>query len=121
MRVFLAFGLAFVIVTTAAWGQNPDQSSNGWFRVSWQPRPGALPSTIEGHVYNNSTVRVTDVRLQVEGLDADSHPVGQRLAWAIGDIVPGGETSYVAETIPGAVNYRVTVLSFDLVSVSQAP
>jgi len=121
MRVFLAFGLALVLMTTAAWGQSHDQSPNGWFRVSWEPRPYGPPSTIEGNVYNTSPYRVTDVRLRVEGLDAGNHPVGQSLAWAIGDIVPGGETSYVVEAIPGAVNYRVTVLSFDVISVGQAP
>ena len=42
-----------------------------------------------------------------------------RFAWAIGDIAPGGETSYVVETIAGAVAYRVTVMSFDVVSVGQ--
>jgi len=40
--------------------------------------------------------------------------------WALGDIGPNGETSVVAETIPGAVTYRITVVSFDLVSV-EAP
>ncbi len=34
---------------------------------------------------------------------------------------PGGETSYVAETIAGAVAYRVTVVSFDVVSRAKTP
>ncbi len=72
-------------------------------------------------VFNDSPYRVTDVRLQVEGLDADHHLVGRTLAWAIGDIAPGGETSFVAEPMPGAVRYRITVVSYDLVSLGQAP
>jgi len=111
MKLALAFGLAVVLLTPAAWGQNHEQ-----FRVSWAPRPHALPSSIEGQVHNDSSFRVTDVRLQVEGLDGNSRPVGQAFAWAIGDIVPGGETSFVVETIPGAVTYRIHVHSFDVVS-----
>jgi hypothetical protein len=94
---------------------------NGSFRVSWQPRPGHLPPTIEGRVYNNSPFRVTDVQLQVEGLDGGNQRVGERLAWAYGDLAPGRETSYVVETIPGAVTYRISVVGFDVVSVGQAP
>src|SRR5438105_3316768 len=75
---------------------------------------------IEPIVHNDSRYRVTDVQLRVEGLNADNHEVGQRVVWALGDIAPSGETSVVAERIPGAVNYRITVVSFDLVSV-EAP
>jgi hypothetical protein len=77
--------------------------------------------TIKGNVFNDSPYRVTDVRLQIDGLDADRRLVGRRLAWAFGDIVPGGETSFVAEPLPGAVDYRITVVSYDLVSQPQAP
>jgi hypothetical protein len=63
---------------------------------------------------------VTDVRLQVEGLDSDRQTVGRTFVWAFGDIAPGGETSFVAEPMPGAVSYRITVVSYDLVSLGQA-
>ena len=36
-------------------------------------------------------------------------PVGQCFSWAFGDIAPGGETSFVAEPIPSAVAYRISV------------
>lgn len=123
VRIALALGIVLGLTTSAGWGQTATPPPSGWFRASWQPRPGDLPSTIQGSVYNSSPYRVTDVRLQVEGIDGENHPVGQLFAWAIGDIPPGGESSYVADTIPGAVAYRVTVVSYDLVSVSevQAP
>ena len=121
LRIYVALGFGLVLMAAAAWGQNRDRVPNDLFHVTWAPRALGVAPTIEGHVHNDSTLRVTDVRLQVEGLDADSRPVGQRFAWALGDIVPGGETSFVIETIPGAVNYRITVISYDVVSVSQAP
>jgi hypothetical protein len=40
-----AFGLAVVLLTPVAWGQNRER-----VRVTWAPRPNALPSSIEGHV-----------------------------------------------------------------------
>jgi len=117
----LTFALALVLLTTAAWGQTDEQGAQRWFRVSWAPPADGVVSTIKGSVFNDSPYRVTDVRLQIEGLDADRHPVGLRLAWAVGDIVPGGETSFAAEPLPGAVSYRITVVSDDLVSLGQMP
>jgi hypothetical protein len=117
----LTFGLALVLLATAAWGQTDTLAAQGWFRVSWVPPTGGVVSTIKGSVFNDSPYRVTDVRLQIEGLDADRHSVGRRLAWAIGDIVPGGETFFAAEPLPGAVSYNITVVSYDLVSVGEAP
>jgi hypothetical protein len=43
------------------------------------------------------------------------------MAWALGDIAPGGESSFVAESVPGSVSNRITVVSFAVVSVVQAP
>ncbi len=120
----LAFGLGFILLTTTAGGQTGqtgEQAARPWFQVSWAPPTAGVVSSIKGSVFNDSPYRVTDVRLQVEGLDADHHLVGRTLAWAIGDIAPGGETSFVAEPMPGAVSYRITVVSYDLVSLGQAP
>jgi hypothetical protein len=89
--------------------------------VSWGPETDHVTSRIEGRVHNDTGFRVTDVRLQVEGLDADRHPVGRTFAWALGDIAPGGATSFVAERMPAAVTYRIVVYSFDVVSVGPTP
>ena len=122
-KISCALGLVVVLLTSAAWGQSRGESPNGWFRVSWAPQENGATRTprIQASVHNDSPYRVTDVRLRVEGLDADNHPVGRRNAWALGDIAPGGDTAFVVESMPGAVNYRITVISFDLVSAGQAP
>jgi hypothetical protein len=122
-RRILGFGLALILLATAAWGQTGptgEQGAQRWFRVSWVP-PSDGAATIKGSVFNDSQYRVTDVRLQIEGLDADRHLVGRSLAWAIGDIPAAGETFFVAEPLPGAVNYRITVVSWDLVSRDRMP
>jgi len=114
MRTYLALGLVLVVLTSPARGQNWDS----WFRVSWGPEAnGKTPTArIEASVHNDSPYHITDMELAVEGLSADQHPVGQRLVWALGDIDPGSESSFVTEAIPGAVTYRITVISFDIVS-----
>jgi len=119
-----ALVLGLVLLTTTAWaqtGQTGEQAAQRWFHVRWAPPTDGVVSLIKGSVFNDSPYRVTDVRLQVEGLDPDRHPVGRTLVWAFGDIVPGGETSFVAEPMPDAVSYRITVVSYDLVSQGQAP
>ena len=120
----LVFALGLVLLTIPASGQvgqTGEPAAQRWFRVSWAPPTEGVVSRIKGSVFNDSPYRVTDVRLQVEGLDSDRHPVGRTLVWAFGDIAPSGETSFVAEPVPGAVNYRITVVSYDLVSLDQAP
>jgi len=118
----LAFALGLALLTMPAWGQagqTGEQAAQRWFRVSWAPPTEGVVSSIKGSVFNDSPYRVTDVRLQVEGLDPDRQPVGRTLVWAFGDIAPGGETSFVAEPVPGAVSYWITVVSYDLVSLGQ--
>ena len=114
MRTYLAFGLILVVLTSPAWGQDWDR----WFHTSWGPEANGKTPTprIEASVRNDSPYRVTDVELEVEGLSDDQHSVGQRLVWALGDIDPGSESSFVTEAMPGAVTYRITVVSFDIVS-----
>jgi hypothetical protein len=56
-----------------------------------------LPSTIEARVDDTSPFRAIDLRLQIEGVDAANHGMGERLVWANDEIAPGGTTSYFAE------------------------
>ncbi len=120
MRAAIALALA-LMVPAAASAQERGRPANDSFHVSWHSAPGGVMHRIEGRVRNPSHVRVTDVRLQVEGLDADGQPVGRTFAWALGDITPGGETSFVVDGMRGAATYRIAVESFDIVSGAQAP
>ena len=88
------------------------------FLTSLAPGESDTPTPrIQASVRNDSPYRVTDVQLEVEGLTADDRSVGRRVVWALGDIESGGESSFVIEAMDGAVTYRITVTSFDLVSV----
>ena len=121
MRVVIALALALILPTPAVWGQHGGQPANGSFRVNWELATDRMTPRIEGRVHNDSRYRVTDVRLHVEGFNADGQPVGRTFAWALGDIRPGDETSFVVACMRDAVTYRIKVNSFDLVSEGQVP
>jgi hypothetical protein len=110
------FALTLMLAATVAWGQEQRPPETDAFRVSWQSERDPVASRIEGIVHNESVLRVTDVRVRIEGVDAASQPVGLAFAWAVGDIEPGGDTSFVFDAIPNAVNYRFAVVSYDVVS-----
>jgi hypothetical protein len=119
-RAIRGLALALALIASPADAQVPGHAS-GSFHVTWEPRRVGVAPSIEGRVHNDSTARVTNVRLQVEGFAADDHLVGRRYAWAAGDVGPGGETYFVVESIPQAVSYRIGVVSYDVVSSFQAP
>ena len=108
-------GLTLLLVTTAASAQNAAVPST-WFQVIWEERPMGGAPTIGGWVQNDTSYRVCDVRLRVEGVDAAGQAVGDELAWTIGDIAAGSRGYFVVAAIPGATTYRITVASFDVVS-----
>ena len=121
MKIFAAaLVLGIAVLTATPWGHAAESRAE-WFRVNWEPRPTSVLPRIGGRIHNQSQYRVTNVRVQIEGLDAADAQVGQIYSWALGDIVPGGETSFVAEAMPDAVSYRMSVVSFDIVAGPQAP
>jgi hypothetical protein len=59
------------------------EAAGGFFRAEWSVP--ALPpafTKIEGYVYNDSRLRVTDVRLRVASLDTAGRAVGQTMGWS---------------------------------------
>jgi hypothetical protein len=93
------------------------EAAGGFFRAEWSVP--ALPpafTKIEGYVYNDSRLRVTDVRLRVASLDTAGRAVGQTMGWVIGDIPPSSRAYFEISLATPAAAYGVTVVSFDVVS-----
>src|SRR5262244_1224909 len=103
-------------VSPTAWAQNFGGSPAPWFHVTWDERRHGPVEKIEGYVQNASPFRVTNVRLQIDGLDGGRRPVAQAFGWTIGDIPPGDRGYFIAPAISGATAYQITVSSFDVVS-----
>ena len=112
----VGLGVVLMLVATAASAQDQIPAVPGAFRVSLEREQHPVAGRIVGQVHNGSPFRVTDVRLEIQGFDADKRAVGRTFAWAFGDIVPGGETSFAFEAMPGAFSYGIAVISYDLVS-----
>jgi|RhiMetdeSRZDD1v2_1073273.scaffolds.fasta_scaffold43553_4 hypothetical protein len=98
-------------------GAMAPEAAGGFFRAEWSVP--ALPpafTKIEGYVYNDSRLRVTDVRLRVASLDTAGRAVGQTMGWVIGDIPPSSRAYFEISLATPAAAYGVTVVSFDVVS-----
>ena len=116
----LGLGVVLMLVATAASAQDQIPAVPGAFRVSLEREQHPVAGRIVGQVHNGSPLRVTDVRLEIQGFDADKRAVGRTFAWAFGDIVPGGETSFAFQPMPDASSYWIGVVSYDLVSVPES-
>ena len=112
----VAVALIVAVSTTPAWAQNFGGSPAPWFHVTWNNRGYGSVPTIEGYVQNASPFRVTNVRLQIDGLDGGGRPVAQAFGWTFGDIAPGDRGYFTAPAIPGATAYQISVASFDVIS-----
>ena len=123
MRTFRHVGTAALALSLLAIGMTtpaPAQTAPARFRVSWAPRGGGGVPTIEGYVHNDSPYRVTNVHLEVDAVDGNGRLMARRDAWALGDIPPRGDSSFVIERFEGAKDYRMSVLSYDVVTAPNA-
>lgn len=121
MRTVVGLVAMVAVLGPAAWAQNFAGPLADRFNVSWGPRTYGLRPSIEGYVANHSLYWVSNVRLRIEGLDAAARPVGERYVWTFGTIAPSDRGYFVAETVRGATTYRITVVSFDVVSRGGGP
>ena len=116
MRPVTLAAALMLAVSTTAWAQNFGGSPAPWFHVTWNNRGYGPVPTIEGYVQNASPFRVTNVRLQIDGLDGGGRSVAQAFGWTFGDIAPGDRGYFTAPAIPGATAYQISVASFDVIS-----
>jgi len=98
-------------------GAGAPETAGGFFRAEWSvPALPPASTKLEGYVYNDSSLRVTDVRLRVASLDTTGRAVGQTMGWVVGDIPPSGRAYFEMPLAAPAAAYAVTVVSFDVVS-----
>jgi hypothetical protein len=118
------FAFATTVVIAAAVLMAPADAqelaaAGGFFRAVWSvpPLPRSL-TKIEGYIYNDSRLCVTDVRLRIVSLDGAGHAVGETSGWVFGDIPAGSRAYFAVPLTEPASTYGVTVISFDVVSDS---
>ena len=100
-----AAALAVIFLATAADAQ---------FHIESAPRSSGKPA-VEGYVYNEGSVWLSDVRVRVEVLDADGKVIEQAVGWVTGNIGPRGRGYFLVKLKQLGTAYRVSVYSFDRV------
>jgi len=121
-RPALAVAAAVLFLTVAPSSAQEPTRSDGFLRVQWHVTqlPEPTRTRPEGYVYNDSSIRITDVRLRVVERDRASHPVAEAWGWVFGDIPAGGSAYFVVPLATVADTYEVVVVSFDAVA-NEAP
>ncbi len=106
--------VAVTVLVPAVGGAGPihaDVTLAEYFRLEWQPTPGA----VSGYVANVSNLPVDRMQVLVERLDAAGTVVGSSRAWVMGVVAPQHRT-YFTTRVPAAASYRVSILPFDWVN-----
>ena len=94
-----------------------DQNPFG-FQLEQTSSPRGL--AVEGYVHNALPWRVTNVRLQVDSLDANGALVASASGWVLGDVAAGGRGYFYVPVSRPAATYRASVQRFDKVML-EAP
>ena len=78
---------------------------------------------VEGYVYNALPWRITNVRVQVDSIDANGTVVASASGWVVGDLAARGRAYFYVPVSVSAPTYRASVQAFDKVMLEapQAP
>ena len=116
-RVLTSVILLLVLGRAPASGEEP--RGEGFLRVQWHVTQLTEPTRtrLEGYVYNDSRVSITDVRLHVVERDGAARPVAEAWGWVFGDVPAGGVGYFTVPLQAVAEQYDVVVVSFDPVAI----
>lgn len=111
--------LVVLVVGTGVRAQHLEESGASQLRVVWQAEVSkALGPVVQGSVYNDWIYPVRHVQLRIQGLDGSAAVKEETYKFVIGDIGPGSRAYFVAP-VPAAVEYRVSVHSFERIGGGQ--
>jgi hypothetical protein len=93
------------------------------FRFQFEQTTNPRGVGVEGYVYNALPWRITNVRVQVDSIDAAGTVVASASGWVLGDVAAGGRGYFYVPVSAQAPTYRPTVQTFDkvMLEASQAP
>jgi hypothetical protein len=112
----MGLGLVLALVATAAAADPARAPLADAFHVTLEREGNPVAHRVTGNVHNGSPFRVTNVRVEIQGFDADRNAVGRIVVWAFGDIAPGGDSAFLFDAMPEATTYHLAVVSYDVVS-----
>jgi hypothetical protein len=123
--VVLATIATILGTATAASAQTAIASDESPFRFQFERSESPRGLAVEGYVYNALPWRITNVRVQVDSIDANGTLVASASGWVLGDVAAGGRSDFYVPVSAPAVTYRSRVQRFDKVMLEvpapQAP
>src|SRR5262245_48710820 len=126
-RMLVVLGVIAVAIVTATGASaqtaiTSDQSSFAFQLERTNSRRGV---GVAGYVENALPWRITNVRVQVDIIDASGTLVASASGWVLGDVAAGGRGYFYAPISTPGATYRASVQAFDRVmpaaSAPQAP
>jgi hypothetical protein len=75
---------------------------------------------VEGYVYSTLPWRITNVRLQVDSLDAKGSLIASASGWVVGDVPARGRGYFYVSVSAPAVTYRPSVQAYNKIML-EAP
>jgi hypothetical protein len=110
---------------TAVGAQTALASDESPFRFQFEQSGSPRGLAVEGYVYNALPWRITNVRVQVDSIDANGTLVASAAGWVLGDVPGAGRGYFYVPVSAHAATYRASVQKFDRVMLEalapQAP
>jgi hypothetical protein len=120
-RILLLFVMTLTTVASADSVNADPATADAPFRFELAQADGHRAPGVEGYVYNGLPWRITNVRLRVEGFDANGTVTASASGWVMGNLQAGGRAYFYVPVSSPAMTYRATVQSFDKVAVEAPP
>ena len=121
-RMLLVFAIAATTLGTPAVprAQTAIASDHSSFRFQYEETHTHRGVGVEGYVYSALPWRITNVRLQVDCLDAYGVLIASASGWVLGDVPAGGRGHFYVPVSAPAPTYRASVQAYDNVML-EAP
>ena len=120
-RMLLVFAIvATTLGTTVPSAQTAIASDQGAFGFQYEETRTHRGVGVEGYVYNALPWRITNVRLQVDSLDANGTLIASDSGWVVGDVPAGGRSYFYVPVAAPAATYRASVQTYNKVML-EAP
>jgi hypothetical protein len=95
------------------------------FSFQMEQTQGPRGVGVQGYVHNTLPWRITNVRVQVDSIDANATLVASASGWVLGDVAAGSHAYFYVPVSEPAAMYRARVQAFDKVRLEtptpQAP
>lgn len=123
-RVLFVFAMMATTIGTATSPSAQTAIAGDQTPFTFQFEKTASPRgvAIEGWVTSTLRARITNVRVQIDSMDANGALIASASGWVLGDVAGGGRGYFYVPISAQAATYRATVQRFDRVTAeSPAP